>query len=117
MEESFFVQQETALTAMCIWETLEKYLSGKDYDNVYAKKRLEIGACELRSIVLHFLAPAVEAAYEVVKDEYHEPFDWEFVPSFLDLAETVHSCGLWTMTTAEAKGIGQTILIQYQQVA
>ena len=74
------------------------------------------GACEIRSIVLHILAPAVEAAYDVVKDEYQDPFDWEFVPAFLDLAEPVLSRGLWAITSIEAERIGKEILLQYQQV-
>ena len=110
------VEEETALTAMCIWEALLERMSGKDCDNVYSQKREEVGACEMRSIVLHLLAPAVEAAYEVVKDEYQDPFDWEFVPSFLELAEPVLSRGLWAITSIEAEQIGKEILLQYQQV-
>ncbi|MCZ0866500.1 hypothetical protein O0V09_14910 [Dasania sp. GY-19] len=110
------VEEETALTAMCIWEALLERMSGKDCDNVYSQKREEVGACEMRSIVLHLLAPAVEAAYEVVKDEYQDPFDWEFVPAFLELAEPVLSRGLWAITSIEAEQIGKEILLQYQQV-
>jgi hypothetical protein len=110
------VEEETALTAMCIWEALLERMSGKDCDNVYSQKREEVGACEMRSIVLHLLAPAVEAAYEVVKDEYQDPFDWEFVPSFLELAEPVLSRGLWAITSIEAEQIGKEILLQYQQM-
>lgn len=110
------VEEETALTAMCIWEALLERMSGKDCDNVYSQKREEVGACEMRSIVLHILAPAVEAAYDVVKDEYQDPFDWEFVPAFLDLAEPVLSRGLWAITSIEAEQIGKEILLQYQQV-
>ncbi len=62
------------------------------------------------------MAPAVEAAYDVVKDEYQDPFDWEFVPAFLDLAEPVLSRGLWAITSIEAERIGKEILLQYQQV-
>lgn len=107
---------ETALTAMCIWEALLERMSGKDCDDVYSQKREEVGACEMRSIVLHILAPAVEAAYDVVKDEYQDPFDWEFVPAFLDLAEPVLSRGLWAITSIEAEQIGKEILLQYQQL-
>lgn len=110
------VEEETALTAMCIWEALLERLSGKDSDNVYSQKREEVGACEMRSIVLHILAPAVEAAYDFVKDEYQDPFDWEFVPAFLDLVEPVLSRGLWAITSIEAEQIGKEILLQYQQV-
>lgn len=110
------VEEETALTAMCIWEALLERMSGKDCDNVYSQKREEVGACEMRSIVLHLLAPAVETAYEVVKDEYQDPFDWEFVPSFLELAEPVLSRGLWAITSIEAEQIGKEILLQYQQM-
>lgn len=110
------VEEETALTAMCIWEALLARMSGKDCDDVYSQKREEVGACEMRSIVLHILAPAVEAAYDVVKDEYQDPFDWEFVPAFLDLAEPVLSRGLWAITSIEAEQIGKEILLQYQQV-
>ena len=110
------VEEETALTAMCIWETLLERMSGKDCDNVYSQKREVVGACEMRSIILHLLAPAVEAAYEAVKDEYQDPFDWEFVPAFLELAEPVLSRGLWAITSIEAEQIGKEILLQYQQV-
>lgn len=110
------VEEETALTAMCIWEALLECMSGKDCDDVYSQKREEVGACEMRSIVLHILAPAVEAAYNVVKDEYQDPFDWEFVPAFLDLAEPVLSRGLWAIKSIEAEQIGKEILLQYQQV-
>ena len=110
------VEEETALTAMCIWEALLERMSGKDCDNVYSQKREEVGACEMRSIVLHLLAPADEAAYEVVKDEYQDPFDWEFVPAFLELAEPVLSRGLWAITSIEAEQIGKEILLQYQQM-
>lgn len=110
------VEEETALTAMCIWEALLERMSGNDCDNVYSQKREEVGACEMRSIVLYLLAPAVETAYEVVKDEYQDPFDWEFVPAFLELAEPVLSRGLWAITSIEAEQIGKEILLQYQQV-
>lgn len=110
------VEEETALTAMCIWEALLERLSGKDSENVYSQKREEVGACELRSIVLHLLAPAVEAAYDVVKDEYQDPFDWEFVPAFLELAEPVLSRGLWAITTTDAQQIGKAILLQHKQL-
>ena len=110
------VEEETVLTVMCIWEALLERMSGKDCDNVYSQKREEVGACEMRSIVLHLLAPAVEAAYEVVKDEYQDPFDWEFVPSFLELAEPGLSRGLWAITSIEAEQIGKEILLQYQQM-
>lgn len=103
--------EETALTAMCLWEALvTNYLTSQSSSNAYLIKLEEVGTCQLRSIVLNTLAPAVEVAYSAVSDSYDEPFDWEFVPVFLRFAEPVLACGLFAISTPDAKGIGQKIL-------
>ena len=82
------INEEHALTAMCIWESLiSTYLTKNSASNTYQKKLHEVGLCEMRSIVLNVLAPSVELAYETLSGEFDYPFDIEFVPSFLSHAE------------------------------
>lgn len=106
------ITEELALTAMCVWEELLSILTSNESSNAYVKRQEEVGACEMRSLALHVLAPAVEAAYNAVQQEYQEPFDWEFVPAFLKHAEPILSFGLWAITTDDAVRIGQTIVAE-----
>jgi hypothetical protein len=104
------IKHETALAAMAIWEDIQSRLIG-DADNEYARKQQEIGASELRSLCLEKLAPAAEIAYGEISDSYHEPFDWEFVPAFLSLAEPILAdLPDWDISIKHAKDLGGRVL-------
>ena len=76
-----------ALAAMCIWEELltSDKLTSAGHE-AYHNYREDNGACETRDRVLT-LARQCEAAWEIarVKQNYDAPFDWEFVPTYVEL--------------------------------
>ncbi len=106
------ITEELALTAMCVWEELISIFATKDSNNAYVRHQQEVGACEMRSLALNTIAPAIESAYKAISEEYHEPFDWEFVPAFLVHAETILEEGFWTVSTDDAIKIGRTVLAE-----
>ena len=101
------INNELALTAMCVWEALISITDNEG--NVYSVRQEEIGVCEMRSFALDVLAPAVEVAYKAISKEYHEPFDWEFVPEFLLKAEFLFENGSWSISNDEAIRIGHAV--------
>jgi hypothetical protein len=94
MSERIFTECE-ALTAMCIWEELELRDTGP-----FALRREAVGAAEFRNEAL-LLAPAFEEAYETVKNDFNEPFDWAFVPDMLSAME--HTVGISNPLHLETK--------------
>ena len=104
------ITEELALTAMCVWEELMSISSTKGSNNGYVRHQQEVGACGMRSIALNTIAPAIESAYKSISEEYHEPFDWEFIPSFLVHAEKILVEGDWSISKENAIQIGRTVL-------
>ncbi len=107
------ITDETALTAMCVWEELLSIFSQKDESNIYTKKKNKIGACSMRQIALDVIVPSVEKAYAAVSEEFSESFDWEFVPRFLQLAEPIYVQSGFSMSETKAIEIGQAILKEF----
>lgn len=80
-----------AFAAMCAWEWVLETL---DRDDDYLDNRQEIvkllteaiaeeGICQIRYAVIQLL-PSMEEAYaEAVEEGFDEPYDWEFVPHFM----------------------------------
>jgi hypothetical protein len=106
------ITEELALTSMCVWGELISITATKDTNNAYVRYQQEVGACEMRSLALNTIAPAIESAYKAISEEYHKPFDWEFIPSFLEHAETILVEGLWIISTENAIKIGHTVLAE-----
>lgn len=94
---------------MCVWEDILPRLC--DEESIFAVKQDEVGICELRDIALNVIAPAVDVAYEEVGDDYDLPFDWEFVPAFIELVTPIlNSSNPWIIGDDQAKAIGKQIL-------
>lgn len=106
------ITEELSLTALCVWEEMLSIIGHSDTCSAYVRKLEDVGVSEMRRLALHCLAPAVEAAYEEVKHEFDEPFDWEFVPPFLAHAEPLLARGLWAIPTDEAIAIGRAVLAE-----
>lgn len=78
------VAPEWAYASLCIWEAMLEQLDkpGCPWKN----RRARIGMAALREDALT-LAPACEAAWNALDDEgrdHYAPFDWEFVPYWLN---------------------------------
>lgn len=108
--ETTKISIEVAHTALCVWEYLQLVFSTKDSSNAYIKYLEQVGVCEMRRIALD-LAPKVEAAYNSISDTYDEPFDIEFVPTFLDEIISTGQDYWWLIKESEALKIGQNILL------
>src|SRR5690606_15605240 len=79
------VDFETALTAMCIWEAVCSRSETKgDFYRVLCEAH---GTGYFRHFALTVLAPAAETAWAATQEQFDEPFDWEFVPLFLECVE------------------------------
>ena len=74
--------EQLTLTAMIVWETLLEADPGT-YPG-YEKYRYANGVCETRDRVVS-IAAAVEEVWSMISyEEFDAPFDWEFVPLFLE---------------------------------
>jgi len=76
-------------TAMCIWEEVLDRLND-DYapQNKWETYRSNFGTATLRQHVIEFARPIEDAWEAMHPDEFDDPFDWEFVPLFLDVCVT-----------------------------
>lgn len=102
--------EDRANTGLCVWEVLLPILKSDDWDNVYVDIRRGMGYCEMRTYTIRVLAPAVDVAYEAVSTQYFEPFDCEFVPSFLEHAESFIRRDSRHISESEAVTIGNEIV-------
>lgn len=80
--------ENDVITAMCLWEAvIDDECRGDNLVNSNIKLRRElVGTCQLREEIMH-LAPFVNKAYDAIKYQYDEVFDWEFVPRFLEVLD------------------------------
>lgn len=73
-------------TAACAWEAVLEILNSgagrKGLRSQANRIREEIGTSGLRLIVMGWV-DEIDAAWAVVKDQYDQPFDWEFVPGWI----------------------------------
>lgn len=73
-------------TAACLWEVVLEILNGgASYIGLRAQAqriRENMGTSALRLTVLRW-TELVDADWAKVKDEYEQPFDWEFVPTWI----------------------------------
>jgi hypothetical protein len=69
----------------CMWEhVLERIQRHKGGLNPWLEFREAYGAASLRAAVIRH-APQLQEAYERACDNgYNEPFDWEFVPKYME---------------------------------
>lgn len=111
------ITEELSLTALCVWEEMLSIIGHSDTSCAYVRKLEEVGVSEMRRLALHCLAPAVEAAYQEVQDEFDEPFDWEFAPPFLAHAEPYLARGLWAIPTDDAIAIGRAVVAEKKEEA
>lgn len=66
-------------TAACLWEcVLDRRNDSPQINDAFNR----MGTSALRLTVLRW-TELVDAAWEKVKDEYDQPFDWEFVPDWI----------------------------------
>lgn len=67
-------------TAMCLWEAVQ---DGLQNNNPLVQRLIdEAGTVAARFTVASWI-PECEAEWEKVKDDFDQPFDWEFCPAFL----------------------------------
>jgi hypothetical protein len=73
-------------TAACLWEAVLEILNGgaghKGLRAQAQRIRENMGTSGLRLAVLRW-TELVDADWAKVKDEYDQPFDWEFVPEWI----------------------------------
>lgn len=73
-------------TAAVAWEAVLEILNGgagqKGLRAEANRIRDEIGTSGLRLTVLEWV-DEIDAAWAEVKDQYDQPFDWEFVPAWI----------------------------------
>lgn len=71
--------------AACMWEhVLERIRRHKGGLNPWLEYREAYGAAKLReTVILH--APTLDEAYQrAMRNGYDQPFDWEFVPKYME---------------------------------
>lgn len=94
--------------AVCAWEhVIERlHVAKRDDSNRWDSYRASHGMCALRSSVMD-LAPTVHDAYEIaVTAGFDAPFDWDFVPAFMERAVN-DNCALRSDWRAIARAIGK----------
>lgn len=73
-------------TAACLWEAVLEILNGragqKGLRHQANRIREQMGTSALRLTVLRWVE-LIDADWAKVKDEYDQPFDWEFVPEWI----------------------------------
>lgn len=101
--------REIAFVAMCVWEHLDHPARNL---SLYAKKREEIGTVAFRYLILDNIAPAIEFGYRAQNGstEYDAPFDWEYIPEFLDELETVIEEIGWNLTAQQSVKIALKLI-------
>lgn len=84
MKEVF--SAESLETAACLWEAVLDLLNGgagqKGLRHQANRIREQMGTSALRVTVLRWVE-LIDAEWAKVKDEYDQPFDWEFVPEWI----------------------------------
>ena len=74
-------------TAACLWEAVLELLHGgrghKGLRHQVEATRERMGTSGLRLAVLRWV-DLVDAEWAKVKDTYDQPFDWEFVPDWIE---------------------------------
>jgi hypothetical protein len=81
-------QLSNPITAMCLWEAwLERIRLGDSTAEELG------GAAEARSLMCKLAVPC-DACWTVASEqyEYDDPFDWEFVPAWLDMLFSKSTC-------------------------
>lgn len=88
MTRTCIYNHEDVVTAMCIWEEIQDRIRrSKPGDRWWRLMDNCGGACATRDWVVDELLLAVNVGYELASSRgFDEPFDWEFVPRFLDKA-------------------------------
>lgn len=79
-------------TALCIWEEMLSIFDQRNEERPIYQYFQNHGAADTRWEAMGLVKP-MEAAYQAVKHQYDDPFDWEFVPHMLAELE---SAGLLT---------------------
>lgn len=74
-------------TAMCVWEAVLEIINGgtghKGLRNQAQRIRQNMGTSALRLAVMEWVE-LIDAAWERDKSTYSDPFDWGYVPEWLE---------------------------------
>jgi len=117
------IDKEIAYTSMCIWEYISG-IEGKGPEAAFNRKRDDIGTVEFRYMIIDVLAPAVNIGWDAIFNErntwakddsgrlwqYDGPFDWEFVPSYLDALQSKIEEWGWSITKEQAESIAKGVI-------
>jgi len=101
-------KREIAHVAMCIWEHISQ---NNNLESAFGRKINEIGTVAFRYLIIDMLAPVVELGYRSCNTEHLDPFDWEFVPKFLDELEYVIEDLGWCISNQLAESIAKKVAI------
>lgn len=84
MTDAFNYTEAECEAAMCIWEEVLARRAGDFPTDPIIRFFEKHGAAETRQHCMELARP-IDVAYNAIKDDYGDPFDWEFVPAMLTL--------------------------------